>query len=83
MTEVAELEIIWLELGRQERQLLETMTTLRQRAKWLRSDGQNEAADEIADAIVRMNAQLKKISDKLKNVEPAYFAALRGVRRKS
>ncbi|MDQ8699256.1 hypothetical protein [Hyphomicrobium sp. LHD-15] len=82
MIDAATLEAIWLALGRQERQIHETMQTLKARGKQLRADGHQEAADQVADAVVALGLRMKQVNVALSQVEPLYFAALRAGRRK-
>lgn len=71
-----ELEAVWRSLGREERQLQETLATTRLRLRQYRADGEDAAADDLADAADALGRRLKELKRLIDQVEPLYFAAV-------
>jgi hypothetical protein len=81
MSSIESLEHVWQALGRQERELLETIATATARIKALRLEGNSAAANEIADARAVAQEQLRSILQLVATVQPRYFALV-NTRRK-
>lgn len=83
MTDLQELEAVWRGLGREERQLEETLATTKLRVRQLRSDGEDAAADALADATEPLWQRLKEVKRLVDEVEPLYFAVVNARRRRT
>lgn len=77
------LEATWLALGRQERTLLEAMAAASARIKALRSAGEHDAANHLADERAKAREALAQTLRLIEDIEPKYFALVNAKPKRS